>query len=222
MSAVGKLQQRSAPRGAISSLKRNGRVVLSNRLRGEVNLGLIGGGSRWCRHSASTLGVSAKEVSSLPYAWKSLLSVACLGSFPFLCFGRLCLHVGVALAWLLHLHRVDSVKKQRTLATNKKWVQRGARASSKQLLQPSHWCPSCGRGFAAGIGLISFLRSYAQKKTRTRLVAIFDNEGRRNNHTMQHNDNPQMTERHKERFYAETAARISTFYFLFHVFYNFC
>ena len=40
---------------------RNGLVVLSNRLRGQVNLRLIDGGSRWWRHSASALGVSAKD-----------------------------------------------------------------------------------------------------------------------------------------------------------------
>jgi len=57
---------------------------LSNRLRGEVSLGLING-RRWCRHGASTLGVSAKEVShfhmhgshfGVSLAWFFLLALA--------------------------------------------------------------------------------------------------------------------------------------------------
>ena len=52
-------------------VKRNGPVVLSNRLRGEVNLGLIDGGSRWWCHLTSCFG---KRELSLPNAWKSLLS----------------------------------------------------------------------------------------------------------------------------------------------------
>ena len=75
----------------------NGPVVLSNRLREEVNLRLIDGGSRW-RHSASTLGVSAKECSDFHmYGSRFYVLLSVMFSF-LLCLAAFCSHVVVAIA----------------------------------------------------------------------------------------------------------------------------
>ena len=89
------------------------RFSLSNRLRGEVNFGLIDGGSHWWRQSGSTLGVSAKENSYFHMHGRHFY-VSLAWSFPSPCFGRLCLHVVVALAWLLQSHGGKLSRKRPT------------------------------------------------------------------------------------------------------------
>jgi len=69
-----------------------------------------------------------------------------------------------------NLHRGWFSQETKNTGCSQKWGQYKAHASSQQLLYPSHWCPSCGRGFNGQFGLISYLRSHAQKKTWTRLV----------------------------------------------------
>ena len=51
--------------------------------------------------SCFSVGRIGQRVLLLPCAWKSLISVA--WSFPSPCFGRLCSHVAVTLAWLLQM-----------------------------------------------------------------------------------------------------------------------
>jgi len=79
-------------------VKWNGPVVLSNHLRREVNVGLIDGGSRWWRHSVSTLGVSAKENSHVHmHGSRFYVSLSVMFSF-LLSLAAFCSPVVVAIA----------------------------------------------------------------------------------------------------------------------------
>ena len=83
---------------AVTVLKRNASVVLSNRLRREVNLGLIDGGSHWWRRSTGTLGVSAKESSHFHMHGNHFyVSLSVMFSF-LLSLTAFCSHVVVAIA----------------------------------------------------------------------------------------------------------------------------
>ena len=59
----------------------------------------------------------------------------------------------------------NTAEERRSLQAEQKRAARKARATSTNSTAPTHFCPTCGRGFFARIGLISHLRKHRSSST---------------------------------------------------------
>ena len=59
----------------------------------------------------------------------------------------------------------NTAEERRSLQAEQKRAARKARATSTNSTTPTHFCPTCGRGFLARIGLISHLRTHRSSST---------------------------------------------------------
>ncbi|KAL8591773.1 hypothetical protein ACOMHN_032315 [Nucella lapillus] len=58
-----------------------------------------------------------------------------------------------------------TAEERRSRQADQKRATRKARATSTSTTAPNHFCPTCGRGFFARIGLISHLRTHKTSST---------------------------------------------------------
>ena len=59
-----------------------------------------------------------------------------------------------------------TAEERRSLVAERKRAARKARATSTNTMAPTHFCPTCGRGFLARIGLTSHLRTHRVSATQ--------------------------------------------------------
>ena len=71
-----------------------------------------------------------------------------------------------------------AAEERRSLEAAQKRAARNDRVNSTNSTKPTHFCPTCGRGYLTRIGLISHLWTSRSRSSANYDVVIFDYEGR--------------------------------------------